>query len=196
MGLLTTCGVRPTLPSRIAAWASLGGMLLAVLVAASPAWAGEAAPEDAVKAAYIVKFTHFMDWPAAAFATPSSPFFVCVLGDDALGAVLGQASDGHAVGGHPMKLRRLDGLNGAEKCHILYLGPTRTADAAAVLAKVRGSPVLTVTERAFGFSGVAVQFFVKANHLEFAIDAKAAAANRVQISAKLLSLAEAFEEGS
>src|ERR1700756_4784994 len=44
--------------------------------------------EYAVKAAYLYKFTPFVEWPASAFAGPGSPFNVCVLGDDPFGPAL------------------------------------------------------------------------------------------------------------
>ena len=40
--------------------------------------AGEASLEYAVKANFLYKFGPFVDWPATAFATPSSPFTICL----------------------------------------------------------------------------------------------------------------------
>jgi hypothetical protein len=152
--------------------------------------------EYEIKAAYLYKFTPFVEWPSSAFAAPTSPFYVCVFGDDPFGSILDQALGGHQVGDHPVKVRRLQSVDGASECHILYIGPSRPELAAAALAKVRGSPVLTVTEQSLGVSGGVVQFVVRDGHVRFTIDAGAASANRVVISAKLLSLAALHRTGS
>jgi hypothetical protein len=152
-------------------------------------------PEYVVKAAYLYKFTPFVEWPPSAFAAPSSPFYVCVLGGDPFGASLDQALSGRHVGQHPIQVRRLQALSGVDECHILYLGGPR-GQVTAALSKVRGTPVLSVTEQSLGVGGGVVQFVVEDGHVRFTIDAGAAAANKVTISAKLLSLAAAVRAGS
>lgn len=167
--------------------------LLAVVLAACglPVAAQGDTLEYAVKAAYLYKFTPFIDWPANAFTGPNSPFYVCVLGGDPFGAVLDQALEGHQVGDHPIRTRRLQAMDGGGECHILYVGATKAQAAEAALTKLRGAPVLTVTEQSAGLSGQIVQFEIRDGHVRFTIDAAAAAANHVTISAKLLSLAAA-----
>jgi len=169
--------------------------LVASLGLFAPAQAAVGTLEYVVKAAYLYKFTPFVEWPSSAFAAPSSPFYVCVLGDDPFGASLDQALSGHAVGGHPVRVRRLQNLGGPEACHILYMAASR-AETTAALSRVRGTPVLTVTEQSQGIPGGVVQFVVRDGHVRFTIDAGAAAANRVVISAKLLSLAASVQAGS
>lgn len=161
---------------------------IAGLASLAPAQAAQATPEYVVEAAYLYKFTPFVEWPASAFASPDSPFYICVLGADPFGDSLNQALAGHSVGGHPVRVRRLQSADGAEDCHILYSGSSR-AQAAAAFSRVRGAPVLTVSEQSLGPSGGVVQFLVRDGHVRFTIDAGAAAANKVVISAKLLSLA-------
>lgn len=161
---------------------------VAVMGSLAPAMAAQATPEYVVEAAYLYKFTPFVEWPASAFAAPDSPFYVCVLGADPFGASLDQALAGHRVGDHPVKVRRLQSADGAEGCHILYGGSSRS-QAEAAFNRVRGAPVLTVSDQSLGVSGGVVQFLVKDGHVRFTIDAGAAAANKVVISAKLLSLA-------
>ena len=165
------------------------GLALALGIGAAPAMAQSDTLEYAIKAAYLFKFTPFVAWPPTAFATSSSPFYVCVLGDDPFGSILDQTVSGRLVDDHPVKMRRLQTADGARECQILYFATSRAPLAAETLDKVRGAPVLTVTEQSLGVSGEVVQFVVKDRHVRFTIDATAAAANRLVISAKLLSLA-------
>ena len=181
---------------------SAGARLTIALVAAvallggAPMQAHGDTLEYAIKAAYLFKFTPFVEWPASAFAAPNSPFNVCVFGGDPFGAVLDQTVGGHQVGEHPVKVLRPQTADAASACHILYVGGARAPVAAATLSKLRGSPILTVTEQALGVSGGVVQFLVKDGHVRFTIDAGAAAANRMTISGKLLSLAASVGNGS
>lgn len=188
MAVLGTQGWRTRRRALAAALAAL-----ASLVPLRPAWS--ITPEYVVEAAYLFKFTPFIEWPSTAFSGPTSPFYLCVLGADPFGASLDQAVAGHQVGDHPVRVRRLQSLDGADGCHILYIGANR-AQAAAALSKLRGAPVLTVTDRSLGVSGGVVEFLIKDGHVRFTIDATAAAANRVVISAKLLSLAASVQAGS
>lgn len=171
---------------------------LALILAgwALPMSANSGAPEYIIKAAYLYKFTPFIEWPSSAFATPTSPFNLCVVGADPFGASLDQAMAGHQVGDHPVRVLRLQALDGSEGCHILYLGGMSGDQAAAAISKVHGAPVLTVTEENAAVSGGVIQFVVRDGHVRFIIDAAAAAANRVVISAKLLSLAASTRTGS
>ena len=170
--------------------------LLGLTIFSAPSEAESNTLEYAVKAAYLFKFTPFVEWPSSAFAAPTSPFYVCGLGDDPFGPNLDQALNGGAVGDHPLKARRIQALDDADQCQILYLGAASAQATTAALNRVRGAPVLTVTEQSAGVSGGVIQFVVRDGHVRFNIDTAAAAANKVVISAKLLSLAAAFQARS
>ncbi len=148
-----------------------------------------------MKAAYLYKFAPFVIWPASAFPTPSSPFYVCVQGDDPFDGALDQAVSGQRVEGHPAVVRRLKSIDGMTGCHILYLGGSRKQSAADAMRSVRGEPILTVTDQGQGVAGSVIKFVVKDSRVRFEIDVEAASANRVSISSKLLSLALAVRSG-
>lgn len=150
--------------------------------------------EYAVKAAYLYKFAPFVEWPPLAFASPNSPFRLCVLGHDPFGASLDSAVRGQQVDGRPIQVRRLQQVDPTSGCHILFLGASRSQTAAEALRTVRGAPILTVADDQGG-SGAIIRFVVKDNRVRFDIDAGAAAANRVTLSSKLLSLALSVRGG-
>jgi len=173
--------------------------LLTLMLLAAPAQgraaANEGSLEYTVKAAYLYKFTPFVEWPPAAFANATSPFTVCVLGADPFGASLDQVLAGHQVGEHAVRVRRLQASDQPNECQILYAAGSR-AQAMAAVNKVKGEPVLTVTEQSLGVSGAVVQFYVKDGHVRFTLDPAAATANGMTISAKLLALAAALQSGA
>ncbi len=166
---------------------------VAVAAALALAWDPSAlaqthAPEYAVKAAYLYKFAPFVVWPTSAFPSVSSPFYLCVQGDDPFDGALDQAVNGQRMDGRPVVVRRLQAIDATTGCHIVYLGGSRRQSASDAARTVRGEPVLTVADEGRG-AGTVIQFVVKDSRVRFQIDVAAAQANRVSISSKLLSLA-------
>ena len=170
-------------------------VLLATLSQTGPAAAQTPSIEYAVKAAYLYKFAPFVQWPPAAFASASSPFQLCVLGRDPFGASLDQAVNGQRVDDHPVVIRRLERVDAASGCHMVYLGASRSQSAAEALRALRGSPILTVADNDRD-AGAIIRFVVKDNRVRFDIDAAAASASHMTISSKLLGLATSGRGGA
>jgi hypothetical protein len=176
----------------LAAWL---GALAAAVALGSAVQAQTASVEYAVKATYLYKFAPFVEWPASAFPSPSSPFYLCVLGSDPFGPTLDAAVSGQRVDAHPVQVVRLQKVEAASRCHVLYLGASRAQSAAEALAAVRGKPVLTVGEQAGAAPGAVIRFVLKQNRVRFDIDTGAAAANGMAISSRLLALANSVKGG-
>jgi len=172
------------------AW--LGGLTAALALTAATGAQGAANVEYAVKATYLYKFAPFVEWPASAFPSPASPFYLCVFGADPFGGTLDLAVNGQHVDAHPVVVVRMQRVDASTRCHILYLGASRGQSSADVLSSVRGRPVLTVSEG----GGAVIRFVVKNNRVRFDVDTAAAAANGVTISSRLLALANAVKAGS
>jgi len=169
------------LPLATAAW-------LAALVPAV-ACAQSASVEYAVKATYLYKFAPFVEWPAGTFQSSADPLVLCVAGSDPVTGLVGDAVKGRVVGGRAIDVVRVSPAVHAARCHILYVA-LKGAAASAELEKVRGTPVLTVTDAASEARATGiVNFVVQDNRVRFEIDQRAAAENHVVISSKLLNLA-------
>jgi len=167
-----------------------GLLLPAVLDRAALAQPGPGPLELAIKATDLYKFAAFVDWPAAAFAGPGDPAVLCVAGDDPFGPVLDQAVRGQKIGARSIVVMRLDRVERGAPCNILFVAPSRRQAIAAALDKVRGQPVLTVTdgngdEAARGM----IDFVIKDSRVRFRIDVRAAERGGLTISSKLLGLA-------
>lgn len=171
---------------------SLAHALAACLLALVPiAAAAQQRPavEYAVKATYLYKFAPFVEWPAGTFSSPSDPLVICVVGTDPVAELVGEAAKGQSVAGHAVSVVHLSATASDRRCHILYVA-LRGQAAAAVLERVRGMPVLTVTDEADELRTRAViNFNVRENRVRFQIDLGAATENHLVISSKLLNLA-------
>lgn len=145
--------------------------------------------EYAVKAAYLVKIAPFVEWPAGAFASPSAPLSICVMGADPFGNLLARAAEGQKDGDHPIAVRRIGAPDPA--CRIVYL---EASEDQAYQRAFAGRPVLTVTDAA-SRPGI-VNFVLVDGHVRFEIDEDAARASGLTISSKLLSLATRVKGGA
>ncbi|HEX5454185.1 MAG TPA: YfiR family protein [Stellaceae bacterium] len=141
----------------------------------------------ALKATYLVKFGSFVDWPPTAFASPSSPLDLCVVGDHPFGDLLDRAAAGQRVNGHPIEIRRLSSITQNSNCDILYASG---ASAEAALAAARYQPILTVTDLPASApqKGI-INFTIRDDRVRFEIDDRNARQDGLHISSQLLTLA-------
>ncbi|MGE5567134.1 MAG: YfiR family protein [Parcubacteria group bacterium] len=166
-----------------------GAMALALAVFAGAVPARAASLEYPVKAAFLYKFAPFVEWPATAWVSPSSPLTLCVVGDDPFGGMLDRTVEGRRLGPHPIVVRRLERLAADSGCSIAYIGGSKAQSVSDALAAVQGTPVLTVTDEAEGGDRGIIHFVLRGNRVRFVIDDAAAAKNGMVISSKLMRLA-------
>jgi hypothetical protein len=145
--------------------------------------------EYGVKAAFLYKFSFYVEWPATAFTTPTSPVNLCIAGGDPFGPALEKVASGESVNGHNVVVRRIKKVDRDAGCHILYISADEAQRSAQIMETVRGSNMLTVSDAGgAGATGI-IDFVIVNNRVRFNIDDEAAAQNGLGISSKLMSLA-------
>lgn len=176
--------------ARLRSGSALAVVALGMTLLPGRASAADESVEYAVKAAFLHKFGSFVEWPATAFASPASPFQLCVVGEDPFGAALDKAVSGQQIARRPVEVRRLKTVKPDSGCHIVYLAASETQRLAQIIEALRGSSVLTVSDgRSPGVATGIINFVIKDDRVRFDIDDEAAAQNRLAISSKLLSVA-------
>ena len=166
------------------AWSGAAAGALAVLLVLPPQAQAQSL-ETAVKATYLYKFAPFVEWPTKAFETSTSPLTVCVQGDDPFGPLLDRAIAGQKIGTHPVQARRLDIVDAASGCHIVFVSGSKRQPQGEALKALRGSGALTVTDG----GGGAIRFVMQNDRVRFEIDTGEASSDGLTLSSKLLSLA-------
>jgi hypothetical protein len=169
---------------------------LAPLLPSRAAAQGPPAPlERQVKAAYLLNFTRYVEWPAAAFPDSAAPVTLCLVGeDDAMPEIVRRTIEGRRSRGRPVRLVRPDVPAQAGECHLLFL-PAETPLMASWLAALRDTPTLTVGEGTdFLQRGGMVAFIIVDQTVRFLIDDRAARASRLRISSRVLALAARPEQ--
>jgi hypothetical protein len=164
----------------------LGALLLAGL-AAAPARAQTPSAEYQVKAVFLFNFAQFVDWPAAAFPDPEAPIIIAVLGKDPFGAYLDNLVRGEHIGRRPLVIRRCSRVEELAGCHLVFIGRVENRELEAMLAKLKGQPVLTVSDAdAFTRAGGMVRFAREGGKIRLRINVEAARASQLTISSKVL----------
>lgn len=166
-----------------------GLMVLGLVLLPGKAVMADDSLEYGVKAAFLYKFSFYVEWPAAAFASPASPINLCIAGGDPFGPTLEKVTGGESVNGRSIVIRRIKIVERATGCHIVYVGATEAPHSAQVMEAMRGSNVLTVSDAGGAGTAGIIDFVIVNNRVRFNIDDEAAAQNGLVISSKLMSLA-------
>ena len=160
---------------------------LSSIIFAYQATAADDFLEYKVKAAFLYKFSAYVDWPTTAFNSPTSPFSVCLLdSSDLFNTTLEKVVNGESVNAHPVVVRRITAIENEVGCHILYVGTYNSQRNPQAIKSDRDSFALTVSDSS---SHGVINFLIADNHVRFNIDDEAAAQKHLVISSKLLSLA-------
>jgi hypothetical protein len=164
---------------------SLSALFLAMMVAG----ARGQTKEYRIKAAFLLNFAQFVDWPDSAFATPSSPFEVGVLGADPFGPALDETVQGENVHSRKLAIRRSKRIEDLADCQMIFVSKSERARLAAILAKTGSRPVVTVGEiPGFAAEGGTINFYLDQNKVRFEINAASAKLGGLKISSQLLGL--------
>ncbi len=155
----------------------------------------EGLSEYEVKAAFLLNFTKFVEWPASAFPEPKSPLTICILGKDPFGRTLDELVAGEDVSGRPLAVRRITRPPEPGACQVLFLAKG-TGDVADVLRGLRRD-VLTVGDRPdFLLQGGMIAFVLDNRRVRFDINQTAAEAAGLKLSSRLLMVARSVGKQS
>ena len=155
--------------------------LMGIAMTAAAAPAAEDDPLRALKAAFIYKFTRFIDWPAAQA--------LAVLADPT-----------RQVGERVIQVRGLGSIDGIDGCQILFIGAAAAGRLGANARRSAGQPVLLVGDTpGFAGKGAAIELFGKPDifrkkvRLRFRIDPRALKGRGLTVSAQLYDVAEVVQ---
>lgn len=178
-------------PALRSGWLRCGLPLLCSVAAGRPARAQETAAEleYRVKAAYLLNFTRYTEWPQAALAGPKAPLTVCVVGHDPFGTILDQTLESRRPSGPALRILRPARPGGAT-CHVAFIGATTTPILEAWLTAFATEPTLTVGEgEGFAMAGGMIGFVIVDETVRFEINTESVRAGGLRLSSRLLTLA-------
>ena len=147
--------------------------------------------EYQVKALFLLNFVKYVDWPAGA----SGPITIGILGQDNFDDNLTNAVDGKSINGRAITIRHLSSGESPSGCSVLFISSSENSQLNTLLNKTGSLPILTVGEsESFLENGGIINFMLKEGKIHLAINLKAAQKANLQISSKLLSVADVVKE--
>jgi YfiR/HmsC-like len=153
----------------------------------------EPASKYQVKAAFLLNFTRFVEWPAAAFANRNAPFQICILGEDPFGDALDRVIEGESAGSRKLKVRRIQQPPSPKTCQVLFV--SRAEKNVQQVVNGLGPGVLTVGETdGFLQAGGMIAFVLEENRVRFDINYRAAVKASLTLSARLLGVARSVQK--
>lgn len=153
------------------------------------------ATEAELKVAFLLNFARFVKWPGPPPAE-GTPFVVGVFDMEPLRQPLSELAKAN-VRGRPFKVRHCRGTNDVEGCHILLLNTPEQDVRKEILNEAGKKPVLTVGDAPeFLAEGGIIRFVLSGERLRLHISRPAAARAGLELSARLLEVAEKVVDGN
>lgn len=177
-------------PCVLALWLALAGY--------AQAQSAGTALERQVKAAYLLKFASFVEWPDSSFGRADPALQIGVAGNDALAEQLERMVAGRSVNGHLLKVRRLQPGEPLGELHILYIDSALESGAmTSLLGAAHGLALLTVSDAGEAVAlGCMINFVVADDKLRFDVELRYVGPSRLRISARMLAVAHRVKGAS
>jgi hypothetical protein len=157
------------------------------------------APEYQVKAAMLYKFAVFVEWPSEAFSAATSPFVVCILGDDPFGPWLQQEMGETRIGPHPVEIRQLGSNRPGGQCHLVFVSRSEEPHLKQLLASISGTGQLIVSDvpdiGEFCRDGGMVGLVMDSGRVRFEVNSSAADRAGLKIDSRLKRIATSADCG-
>jgi len=168
-------------------------MLCAAFIVAGQA---QSATEDQIKAAYVLNFASFVDWPSEAF-TGEPGFNFCALGRSRVADELNADIQGKKINGRVSAFRYLKNPDDSHNCHVVFVSGNSAKQQQKLLDIQSGRPTLLVGEfPGFAQAGGTMDFIVENGKVMFEVNLVAANEAHLKLSSKLLSLARILPRSS
>ncbi|MBV8470213.1 MAG: YfiR family protein [Burkholderiaceae bacterium] len=165
-------------------------MVLIFFAIGQTANSGTSSSESALKAAYLLKFAAYVEWPPSAFPDAETPLTIGVVGDDILMAELARLGANRQITKRKVLVKLMQPGERTAGVHVLFMASRDSDRLGAMLAAVNMQPILTVTQSTAGLdSGSVISFVPVDDRVRFEVSISNAERNGLKISALLLDVA-------
>ena len=143
--------------------------------------------EYEVKAAFLVNFFKFVEWPSRA-RDGSAGYMLCIYGSDPFGQYA-KALDGSKVRGKVLEVKKVSSTRSLKGCNMLFVSSSERRRLNSVLDTVWRADLLTVGDTdGYAQSGIMVNFFIEEKKVRFEVNMDAIKRANINVSSQLLKL--------
>jgi len=180
-------------------WQFATGSLVGYLLLVLAAWSAPSPdipdarsprPEQEIKAAFVYKFLSYVEWPAGALASGSSPIVVGVVGADGVADELRAIVARRPIGQHRVDVRAIDQTDALDGVNVVYVGASAASALSRLVPPARKRSVLIVTDFPSALAhGSVINLVVVDDRVRFEVSLEAAERSGLKLSSRLLSVA-------
>ncbi|MEO8098728.1 MAG: YfiR family protein [Acidobacteriota bacterium] len=168
---------------------------MSLLLWCAPAWtqnvgATRQVSEEEVKAAFLLNFVKFVEWPDSVREAKATPFSICIVGSDPFREALDGLLQGETVAGRPVIVERV--RRWQSSCQVVFVGASEL-DVPQALGGVQPGVLTVGEETRFLREGGMIALVVDNHRVRFDVNLRAANKASVRISSRLLAVARAVE---
>lgn len=149
-----------------------------------------------LKAAYIARFTEFIEWPQPEPSQNGTQrvFTICIFGDHPIEVPLNKLPRLMNVDGRPIVIQSIDSPAYATGCEILFVPAEQNQQIAQILLHIHNKPVLLINEIPDAPPhGTLISLYAEGNRLRIQIHLREVQDAGFKISSRLLKLANIVE---
>jgi len=141
--------------------------------------------EYVLKAAFLYRFTDYIDWGSSGAQTED--FTIAVLGRSGITDPLIEIAKEKKAQGKRIVIKEYDNISDIVGCQIVFISGNNKQDVETAVSKMGDKPILIVAEQTDACAkGAHVNFLISDNKLKFEINPTAATISGLKISSQLL----------
>lgn len=144
-----------------------------------------------LKAAFLERFTRFVEWPAGSdIDDPTKPFVIGVFGQNQLGPKIEEISDTLRIKGKRIIVRYISHMDQIVGCHLLFISGKTRKNVTDIVNFTKDKPILMVSDtKGYANKGVYINYYFEKDKLRFEINQTAVTQSKLKMSSMLLQRA-------
>ncbi len=148
--------------------------------------------EYEVKAAFLEKFTRFIDWPAEVnMEDANKPFVIGLIGDCPFKSIIIEMYSRQKIKGKKVEIRNISTLDEIPHCNLLFISKSGNNRINQIISYTENKPILTISDEIeYAKRGVLITLFTEGNHIYFEINKNALQQSELYVSTLLLNLSK------
>ena len=146
--------------------------------------------EGVVKAAFLLRFVQYVEWPPESFARPDAPLTIGVVGSEPFAAKLAQLAGERPAAGRKIVVRGVGSAADLTGVQLLFVTGREPTNVENYANAARGRRLLLVTEAPGALDhGSMINFVIRERRVRFEIAVDTAEKAGLAVSSKLLAVA-------
>ena len=149
--------------------------------------------ERLLKAAFLERFTRFIEWPDRIEYAPKSHHFVMVVyGENPFGKILDDVYSRQKIKERKVDIYCTDKFQDIpENAHLIFISGSKKDELDNIIPELHKKPVLLIGDtKGYAEKGVYINFFIEDNKLRFEINEKAVQSSDLRVSYLLMNSAK------